>query len=338
MEGLMRQIVAESKKPNKDAQKRAERLLRDAKVIAQGGNEPGHYGQIAKDISLMPAEHIAFFFAAVTRAGLKAFHPDVFGPTHSTYNQLHRHFAVSTFQAIAGWYGYTALKVSLTVAQDYHLLCDMYDNFMFGTVENNIHKESNTPGSLSKALVRSNADKRRAQLCDRRYKEAKSKGYRKPILRLMKVKAVHSDDERIPGGDARKKKGLNICTKDGRNPIVTAFVRELDGNILKRLECNPNRNRRVPETRTVTVPPTGSSNLSRILPVGVPIDFFDPHFYNNELDIQEKAMYMKTGVAFPLAQFCSESLAGAAFDGLPRRPAVEPAFLPPCGAASLVPM
>jgi hypothetical protein len=34
----------------------------------------------------MPAEHIAFFFAAVTRAGLKAFHPDVFGPTHSTYN------------------------------------------------------------------------------------------------------------------------------------------------------------------------------------------------------------------------------------------------------------
>ncbi|KAJ7894985.1 hypothetical protein B0H14DRAFT_3640847, partial [Mycena olivaceomarginata] len=201
----------------------------------------------------MPAEHIAFFFAAVTRAGLKAFHPDVFGPTHSTYNQLHRHLAVSTFQAIAGWYGYTALKVSLTVAQDYHLLCDMYDNFMFGT------------------------------LCDRRYKEAKSKGYRKPILRLMKVKAVHSDDERIPGGDARKKKGLNICTKDGRNPIVTAF------------------------TRTVTVPPTGSSNLSRILPVGVPIDFFDPHFYNNELDIQEKAMYMKTGVAFPLAQFCNDA-------------------------------
>ncbi|KAJ6626355.1 hypothetical protein B0H10DRAFT_2185787, partial [Mycena sp. CBHHK59/15] len=68
------------KKPNKDAQKRAERLIHDAKVIAQGGDEPGHFSQIAKDISLMPAEHIAFFFATVTRAGLKAFHPDVFGP------------------------------------------------------------------------------------------------------------------------------------------------------------------------------------------------------------------------------------------------------------------
>ncbi|KAJ7339800.1 hypothetical protein DFH08DRAFT_812184 [Mycena albidolilacea] len=212
---------------------------------------------------------------------------------------LHRHLgpsdlAVSTFQAIAGWYGYTALKVSLSVAQDYHLLWGMYDNFMFGTVANNSHKESNTPGSLSKALVHSNAEKCHAQLCNRHYKEAKSKGYCKPILRLMKVKAAHSNDKCILGSDVRKKKGLNICTKDGRNPIVTAFVRELDGNILKHLEHNPNRNKRVPETRTVTDPPTGSSNLSRILPVSVPIDFFDPHFYKNELDIQEKAIVRET--------------------------------------------
>ncbi|KAJ7137632.1 hypothetical protein C8R46DRAFT_922438 [Mycena filopes] len=186
----------------------------------------------------MPAEHIAFFYAAVNRAGLKAFHPDVFGPTHSTYNLLHRHLAVSTFQTIAGWYGFTALNVSLTVAQDYHLLSDFYDHFMFGT-----------------------------------------------------VKAAHSDDERPPGGDAKKRKGLNICTKDGRNPPITAFVRELDGT---------------PEKRTVTVPPTPSSALSRVLPVGVPIDYWDPQFYNTELDTREKAMYVDTGVAFPLPQFCTD--------------------------------
>ncbi|KAJ6589314.1 hypothetical protein B0H19DRAFT_1058339 [Mycena capillaripes] len=308
MEGLMRQIVTESKKPNKDAQKRAERLIRDAKVIMKGeGAEPGYFGQIAKDISLMPAEHIAFFFAAVTRAGLKAFHPDVFGPTHSTYNLLHRHLAVSTFQTIAGWYGYTALNVSLTVTQDYHLLSDFYDNFMYGTVRSNSCKEHNSPGSLSKSLVHSSADKHRTQLADRRYKEAKSKGYRKPVLRLLKVKATHSDDERPPGGNARKKKGLHICTKDGRNPAITAFVRELDGAILKQIERNPNRNLKCvsQQTRTVTVPPTPSSTLSRILPVGVPIDFWDPQFYNNDLDIREKAMYVGTGVAFPLAQLCT---------------------------------
>lgn len=165
MEGLMRQIVAEAKKPNKDAQKRAERLIRDAKVIARGeGEQPGPYGQIAKDIAIMHAEHIAFFYSAVIRSGLKAFHPDVFGPTHSTYNQLHRHLAVSTFRSIAGWYGYTALNVSLTVADDYHLLSEMYDNFMFGTIKTNSHKENNSPGSLSKALDTSKVDKRRIQV------------------------------------------------------------------------------------------------------------------------------------------------------------------------------
>ncbi|KAJ6578419.1 hypothetical protein B0H19DRAFT_1020685 [Mycena capillaripes] len=193
----------------------------------------------------MPAEHIAFFYSAVIRSGLKAFHPDVFGPTHSTYNQLHRHLAVSTFRSIAGWYGYTALNVSLTVADDYHLLSEMYDNFMFGTIKTNI-------------------------------------------------KAAHSDDERPPGGDAKKKKGLNICTKDGRSEIVTAFVRELDTSHM------------VPEMRNVTDPPTPSSALSRVLPVGVPIDFWDPKFYNEELDVEEKAMYINTGVAFPLGKFCND--------------------------------
>ncbi|KAJ7029892.1 hypothetical protein C8F04DRAFT_962372 [Mycena alexandri] len=250
----MQQIISEAKRPNKDAQKRAERLIREAKVIARGEDgEPGHYGQIAKDIALIPAEHIAFFFSAVTRAGLKAFHPDVFGPTHSTYNQLHRHLAVSTFRSIAGWYGYTALNVSLTVANDYHLLSEMYDNYMFGT-----------------------------------------------------VKAAHSDDERPPGGDARKKKGLIICTKEGRSAIVTAFVRELDANINKRAEREPKRGTKCAPKRTVTNPPTAASTLSRVLPVGVPIDFWTPKFYNEELDTREKAMYVDTGVAFPLEKFCND--------------------------------
>ncbi|KAJ6523815.1 hypothetical protein B0H19DRAFT_1344934 [Mycena capillaripes] len=178
----------------------------------------------------MPAEHIAFFYSAVTRAGLKAFHPDVFGPTHSTYNLLHRHLAVSTFRTIAGWYGYTALNVSLTVTEDYHLLSEMYDNFMFGTIKTNSHKENNSPGSLSKALNTS---------------------------------------------------------KDGRSKIVTSFFRELDSSILKQSKRNPNRNK-------------------KFLPVGVPIDFWTPKFYNEDLDIQEKAMYVNTGVAFRLGKFCND--------------------------------
>ncbi|KAJ6613931.1 hypothetical protein B0H10DRAFT_2221779 [Mycena sp. CBHHK59/15] len=287
MEAHMRAIISEVKKPNRDAVKRAERLIKDVKVLAkgEGSDKPCVYGQIAKDIAMIPAEHIAFVFGAVTRAGLKMFHPDIFGPTHSTYNQLHRHLAVSTFSFLVSWYGYTALRASTTVASDYHLLAEMYNDFVFGTIKTNSRKEFNSPGSLGKALGKSNGEKRRAQLCDRCYKEVKSMRYRKPILRLVKMEAAHSDDERPTGGDARKKRGF------------------LDRKIARRLERSPTKKREL-ESRTLASPPT-SSALSRVLPVGVPIDFWTLQFYNEELDLHEKAMYVNTGVAFPLPQFCT---------------------------------
>ncbi|KAJ7799348.1 hypothetical protein B0H14DRAFT_3491646 [Mycena olivaceomarginata] len=300
MEAHMRTIIAEVKKPNRDAMKRAERLIKEVKVLAkgEGSDRPGMYGQIAKDIAMIPAEHIAFVFGAITRAGLKTFHPEVFGPTHSTYNQLHRHLATSTFSALVSWYRYTALGASVTVANDYHLLSEMYDNFVFGTIKTNSRKDYNSPGSLIKAQGKSNAEKRHARLCERRYKEVKSMRYRKPILRLVKTEAIHSDDERPLDGDARKKRGLLVHTKEGRNTIVTAFLQEQDRKILKRLE---RRTRKLASSPTHLHPLPA---LSRVLPIGVPIDFFDPKFYNEELDLHEKAMYVDTGVAFPLPQFC----------------------------------
>ncbi|KAJ7731278.1 hypothetical protein B0H16DRAFT_1893424 [Mycena metata] len=173
----------------------------------------------------------------------------------------------------------------------------MYDNYMFGTVKTYSRKEHNSPGSLSKVIDQLNADKRRTRLCEGRCKEAKAKGYRKPVLRLM------------------KKKGLSICTKEGRSAVVTAFVRKLDANINKRTERDPKRgtkcaavisSSRVPEKRIVSNPPTPASALSRVLPVGVPIDVWTPKCYNEELDAREKAMYIDTGVAFPLDKFCND--------------------------------
>ncbi|KAJ6559342.1 hypothetical protein B0H10DRAFT_2240471 [Mycena sp. CBHHK59/15] len=154
MEGLMRQIIAEAKKPNKDAQKRAERLIRDAKVIARGDGEPGQYGQIAKDIALMPAEHIAFFYSAVTRAGLKAFHPDVFGPTHSTYNLLHRHLAVSTFRTIAGWYHRWQKPLQFTcncivpAVANHHALSTFFDKMMPSYIFGTPRRSSDVPAPV----------------------------------------------------------------------------------------------------------------------------------------------------------------------------------------------
>jgi hypothetical protein len=83
-----------------------------------------------------------------------------------------------------------------------------------------------------------------SQLGDARYKEAKSLGYHKPILRMLKVDEVHSDDECPPGGDARKNRGLLIAEKPGRNEIMTALVREMDTKILRCMECSASRKKK----------------------------------------------------------------------------------------------
>ncbi|KAJ7897000.1 hypothetical protein B0H13DRAFT_2337991 [Mycena leptocephala] len=266
----MRALVAEVKKPNREAFQRVERLIKDVKVLAKGedADKPGLYGQIAKDIAMIPAEHIAFTSLA----------PPI--PHTTSCTDISR-FPPSILSSL-----------------------DLYDNYVFGTIKTNSRKEFNTPGSLGKAQGKSNPEKRRMRLCERRYKEAKLMRYRKPILRMMKAEAVHSDDEHLAGGDARKNRGLLVHTKESCNPIVTAFVYEQDRKIAKRQERSPTK-KREPETRTLANPPT-SSALSRILPVGVPIDFWTPKFYNSELDLHEKAMYINTGVLLngskPLSQ------------------------------------
>ncbi|KAJ7642228.1 hypothetical protein FB45DRAFT_1126640 [Roridomyces roridus] len=177
MEAHVRSLVDVARQPNADTLKRAKRLLKEAKVVADGDGAAGEYGNIARDIAEIPAEHISFFYRAVSKAGLKTFHPDVFGPLQSTYNVLHRHIAVSTFGNIAQWHGFSALEVSVDVATDYHLISEMYDNFVYGTIKANSHKEYNTPGSLALAHKVGSAAKRRGRRSDKRYKKAKELGY-----------------------------------------------------------------------------------------------------------------------------------------------------------------
>lgn len=45
-----------------------------------------------------------------------------------------------------------------------------------------------------------------------------------------------------------------------------------------------------------------ASAISKELPSDVPIDYFDPPFYNS-LSVPERTRYIHTGVAFPLAKY-----------------------------------
>nr|GAT50469.1 predicted protein [Mycena chlorophos] len=58
-----------------------------------------------------PEQHRAMAFTAIANAGLKDFRPNVSSAVQSTYNQIHCHLAVSTFQLAAEIQGPQGLRV-----------------------------------------------------------------------------------------------------------------------------------------------------------------------------------------------------------------------------------
>lgn len=57
---------------------------------------------------------------------------------------------------------------------------------------------------------------------------------------------------------------------------------------------------RIQRTR---VPGLEPSEISRTLPIKVPIDYFSPEFFNS-LSVRQRAAYMGNGVALPIAHHC----------------------------------
>jgi hypothetical protein len=121
-------------------------------------------GLIANAITCIPAEYLACAFTMVLRASLLGFCPDVEGLIQSTYNQLHRHLAVAIFQFLSSSFALSALDVNNTFANNYELLCQMYNNFVYGTLVQNTRKERRRPGSLTQVHHESKESKARERV------------------------------------------------------------------------------------------------------------------------------------------------------------------------------
>ncbi|KAJ7137193.1 hypothetical protein C8R44DRAFT_869253 [Mycena epipterygia] len=289
----MRTLVDESRTAVSAAKDLATKLIRDAKRIS---------GPIANEIARIPESHLATVFTMILKAGLQGFCPDLEGPVQSTYNQLHRHLAVSGFQFLSASFALSALEVNAKFAEDTDLLCDMYDNYTYGTLAQKTKMERCRPGSLSQSLQHGAEYKARARLRDVRFKTAVRLGLRKPVQRMAFIEEAHSDDEYSLGGEHR------VREKPGRNPVVTKFfLEELDTEAEVYRKRNAKSGQKAPKTRTRADPLIPASEIGVILPPDVPVDFFTPEFYN-ALTLKERARYANTGVAFPLEDFVFDEM------------------------------
>ncbi|KAJ6450176.1 hypothetical protein C8R45DRAFT_946940 [Mycena sanguinolenta] len=233
-------------------------------------------GPIANDIAHIPETHLASIFTMILKAGLRGF--------------------LSGFQFISASLALGALEVNAKVAEDTELLGDMYDNYVYGTLAQKTKMDCCCPGSLSQSITHGVEFKARARLGEVHFKTAVSLQLRKPVLRMVCIAEAHSYDEHSSSESC-------VREKPGRNPIVAQFFREeLDPEAEDYRKGNMKKCQREPKTRIRTKPLLQASLMGTVLPDDVPIDFFTPEFFNS-LTLKERARYIHTGVAFPVADF-----------------------------------
>lgn len=144
---------------------------------------------------------------------------------------------------------------------------------------------------------------------------------------MAKEREAHSDDElvEIPNSDnAGVEQVYHINKKEGRAEKVTNFYRKLLDTKRRRMAQSKGTHHKLAiifffllafsqltcffyrqERRREVPVPLKVSRLTK-LPKKVPIDWFEPAFWNNSLTLRERASYIEDGihVALPLEEFC----------------------------------
>ncbi|KAJ7073699.1 hypothetical protein C8F01DRAFT_1075431 [Mycena amicta] len=169
--------------------------------------------KIAAKIGRIPEQHFSLAFDAIQRAGLKAFCPDIVGPVQSTYNQIHRHLAITTLQTAVKIFGLHGLEVDIRLVNKYGLLADVYENYVYGRLAQiTTRTERNKPQSLLASTKTQAAVRRRRVRCGQVYNMAKRLGYRNAVLRGLRSPEMHSDDKTGPALRTDHKKQSDHCT------------------------------------------------------------------------------------------------------------------------------
>ncbi|KAK7017570.1 hypothetical protein R3P38DRAFT_3274706 [Favolaschia claudopus] len=255
-------------------------------------------GQIALDTRRMEETHLQLIFNTIARAGLDRWAPDLFGPPESSYNVLHKQIALSTFQSVAKSFGYTHMKVNLNNLLSFNLLSKLYDSFVYNYMTEIARKEATSQGRVGREQMKAVVRNRRVTLADSRSQYLRNQGYRSELVQLAEDPDAHSDDELIPNVSPAK---YAIYDKPGRSSLLCGLFRYADGQAKSHDQRSGVREMR---TREEPNPSAGPSPWFKRHPENVPIDYFTPDYWNQELTVREKVEYMNNGIVLPLEAHC----------------------------------
>ncbi|RDB18252.1 hypothetical protein Hypma_000603 [Hypsizygus marmoreus] len=196
----------------------------------------------------------------------------------------------------------------------------LYRSFVFSYMHDIAKLEAKSPGSIAKGKRFSTVYKRRSELTAGRLKVLMAQGFNKRVIALADETEVHSDDELAEGVTTDSGEAVyHIKEKEGRSTKVMNFFRMADVR-RRRMDQSKRKQYKLPERRRED-PVMPQPSALTALPKQVPIDWFDPSYWNNTLTVREHADYIEDGVdvALPLEEFCKTWEDCAKWKNLPKK-------------------
>ncbi|KLO10371.1 hypothetical protein SCHPADRAFT_942888 [Schizopora paradoxa] len=280
---------------------------------------------IAFNLTMLGEDHRLFMFEVVAAMGLEEFAPDITSSHDSLYNLAHERIATFTFRTIAAQGGYAFLGCVIPFTTDAGLMSRMYRNFVFSRLRDLILRETRAPGSLVLSTMVTEAWRRCKGLAEKRDKYITSEVFYRHTNCMVKFPDSVSDDGQ-EDGEVEEETGqvassstavikrntpgaYIIHEKEGRNPKVTDFVRAVDIARKAVDRRAPNRRKGKIQERLREDKVGGPAPRSHwaTLPLGVPLDYFTPAYYNSltmreRHELDKHAVYK---VGLPARGLCS---------------------------------
>ncbi|KAF9078097.1 hypothetical protein BDP27DRAFT_1356808 [Rhodocollybia butyracea] len=269
---LLRSLIDDilPRAPVKSSQ--VQQKLREVRIACTGKSR----SMIARNISLIPDDHIIFAFGLLKEFGLFVWKPDILGgsPT-STYNFVHETAFLKIFGQLILTRSLDHMGVLPKYANNSALQQRFYQNYLFVTCKNQAKREA----------------KGKEKLRDKRLEVQQTRGWSIRIQSIMSELACHSDDEDNTTKDSFLIHKMPRCSSKG-----TTWMRSTDEFITF---C---------QSHCFSIPHVENSQNHSHPPKGYPkvaLDWHDPIFFNSLL-AHIRAKYINAPIALPLEERLDE--------------------------------
>ncbi|KAJ7152203.1 hypothetical protein C8R43DRAFT_1003896 [Mycena crocata] len=225
----------------------------------------------------------------LAKLGIHGWAPDFSQTPYSLYNMTMRTCIIDTFRFLVAGTHYDFLRPNTRLVNDTAMLSRLYDHFVHHYMFDKFKMEIRTPGGNEDAAARNTASQGRLRLHKTRAAYLKDAGAPAGVRLMISLKAT-SDDEGA---------GTNALARAERSQDADRVLRTVDSLIVEDLYeqgkkiAAKNRLRRV-------APPFGQRRPSRFLevPKGMPIQYYDPTWFNSRPPHTRAKIAPKIIVAF----------------------------------------